>query len=331
MLKRQTLTSLALPVLLAACAARPAGSPQPPADVPSGAWTLAVLPDTQYYARQYPGLLLLQTAWLAQQQGPRDIRFVVQVGDLTDDNSPAQWANVATAFHALQGRVPYAVAPGNHDYGPGGNATTRDTGLDGGLSFAEIAAQSTFGGAMEPGRLENTFHTFEAGGRQWLVLCLEWAPREVAVAWANEVMERHPEHLGILVVHAYLDHLDRRLDHTDPKGLAESNPHGTKTPGERYDGEELWQRLVRKHDFRLVLCGHVTGDGAGYLASRNDRGHVVHQMMTNHQFRQLGGEAWLRLLEFLPDGRTVRARTFSPLYGKYMTEAEQQFEFVMER
>ena len=42
-----------------------------------------------------------------------------------------------------------------------------------------------FGGAMEPGRIENTFHTFHAGDHDYLVLALEWGPRDAVVEWAN--------------------------------------------------------------------------------------------------------------------------------------------------
>ena len=35
-------------------------------------------------------------------------------------------------------------------------------------------------------------------------------------------------------------------------------------------------------------------------------------MLFNAQWAPRGGHGWLRLLEFQPDGRTVRVRTFSP-------------------
>jgi hypothetical protein len=109
------------------------------------------------------------------------------------------------------------------------------------------------------------------------------------------------------------------------------NPHEYRTPGGVHDGEELWQMLVRKHDFAFTLNGHVLGDGTGYLASKNDGGRTTHQILQNYQMRRLGGESYLRLLEFLPDKRTVRVRTYSPLYDKYMLEPDQQFSLAMDR
>ena len=86
---------------------------------------------------------------------------------------------------------------------------------------------------------------------------------------------------------------------------------------------------MRRHDFAFTLNGHVLGDGTGYLASRNDGGRTTHQILANYQMRTLGGESYLRLLEFLPDRRTVRVRTHSPLYDKYMLDADQQYTLAV--
>jgi hypothetical protein len=53
-------------------------------------------------------------------------------------------------------------------------------------------------------------------------------------------------------------------------------------------------------------------------------------MLSNYQMRTLGGEAYLRLLEFRPDGRTVHVKTYSPLYDKYLTSPDQQFAITLD-
>ena len=55
----------------------------------------------------------------------------------------------------------------------------------------------------------------------------------------------------------------------------------------------------------MVLSGHVLNDGLGRLSSTNAFGQVVHQMLVNYQMQALGGEAVLRLIEFLPDGTAL--------------------------
>jgi hypothetical protein len=86
-----------------------------------------------------------------------------------------------------------------------------------------------------------------------------------------------------------------------------------------------------------VLCGHVGGDGVGYLASPNSFGQQVHQLLFNAQFLPLGGQGWLRLLTFLPDGQTVHVRTFSPYFAldgdpatvEWRTGPEDDFTFKL--
>ena len=72
------------------------------------------------------------------------------------------------------------------------------------------------------------------------------------------------------------------------------------------DGEELWQKLVRKNNFALVVCGHVSIHGYGFLVSRNDRGKRVYQMLADYQSRPRGGEAYLRILSSCPTANGPR-------------------------
>ena len=289
-----------------------------------GSWTIAVLPDTQVYSLRHPGLFTLQTDWIVANRDAFDIRYVLHLGDIVNNNTDLEWRRAAAALSRLDGKVPLALVPGNHDYGPSGDASTRDTRMNDHLSFAAAKAMPTFGGAMEDGRLDNTFHRFRAGDRDWIVVALEWGPRDATIEWANDVLRRHPDHKAILITHAYMNNDDRRYDHTSTEHPQLYNPHKYRTPGGVNDGEQLWQKLVRKHDFVLVLNGHVLGDGTGYLASRNDRGRVVHQLLQNFQMRTLGGEGYLRLFEFRPDGRTLVVKTYSPLHDAYLLEPDQQ-------
>jgi hypothetical protein len=53
-------------------------------------------------------------------------------------------------------------------------------------------------------------------------------------------------------------------------------------------------------------------------------------MLSNYQFRNLGGEGYMRLLEFKPDGKTVQVSTYSPLYDSYLTDADQSYSFTLD-
>jgi hypothetical protein len=92
------------------------------------------------------------------------------------------------------------------------------------------------------------------------------------------------------------------------------------------DGEELWNELVSKHEnFILTLNGHVLGDGLGRLTSATPGKREVHQMLVNFQMRPQGGDGWLRLLEFRPDGQTVQVYDYSPTRNERNESPQNQF------
>jgi len=290
-----------------------------------GSSLLAVLPDTQTYSARFPGIFAAQTGWLRARAAELDVRYVVHLGDIVDKDEPRQWRRARDAMRLLDGAVPYALTTGNHDYS---DRRERKTRLNEFFSFEQARAAAGFGGAYRPGELENTYHLFSAGARDFLLLSLEWGPRQSVVDWANRVMEQHQERLGILTTHAYLYEDDRRYDHTDESLRQRHAPHRT-TP-DANDGEELWQKLVRRHRFVMVLSGHVLGDGEGYLESRTDVGSVCHQMLSNYQMRKLGGQGYLRLIEFSPGGGGVKVFTYSPLYDRLLEAKGHELAFELD-
>ena len=147
------------------------------------------------------------------------------------------------------------------------------------------------------------------------------------VDWANKVLQTYADRTAIVVTHAYLFHDNSRYDRI--RDDQPWNPHHyptAKLPGGVSDGEELWNDLISHHgNIAMVLCGHVLGDGAGYLASKGDVGNTVHQMLSNFQMMPGGGRGYMRLLELLPDGKTVQVKTYSPMLDDFMTDDQHQF------
>jgi hypothetical protein len=307
----------------------PTPPPEPRPFTP-GSSVIVALPDTQVYTLRNPGIFDSQTAWIRAHAERLDIRYVFHLGDIVNNNTDREWKNARSSMSLLDGIVSYGMAAGNHDYGPSGDASTRDTGLNTFFSYEEQTKMPGFGGAFEPGKLDNTYHLFELGEHAFIAMVLEWGPRDEVVAWADDVMTAHPDHLGILITHAYLNNNDRRYDHTDLEHPQDFNPHEYDTPGMMNDGEQLWQKLVRRHRFVMTLNGHVLGDGSGYLASTTDLGNVCHQMLSNYQMRDLGGEGYLRILELLPDGRSLIVRSYSPLWDQYMVGSDQYLELELD-
>ncbi|MCC6682564.1 MAG: hypothetical protein IT445_16815 [Phycisphaeraceae bacterium] len=309
-----------------------------PADDPlpmlEGAWTLVVLPDTQNYVKDsaYKDIFTLQTQWIVDQQAARDIHFVLHEGDVVNQNmkdppssgdqtGTQQWINARASMSLLDGVVPYAIATGNHDYGINSSAENRSTQFINSSYFgpgSPYATQATLGGTY--GNTYNSYHTFTAGDVDYLVVALEWSPRDSAVTWANQVVANHPDHRAILVVHTYLDESNTRAaGAVDTQGTAD-DPDGAN------DGEELWQKLVSQHsNFDMVFNGHHLGSGVGYLLSQGVNGNGVHQMFFNTQHIGPAGDGWLRMVEYHPDGKSALVKTYSPYLDQWRTDGKNQF------
>jgi len=152
------------------------------------------------------------------------------------------------------------------------------------------------------------------------------------VAWANEVLSRHPDHHVVVTTHAYLYSDDTRYDYDHLRESQRWNPRayrtalGDEAPAGSYDGEMLWQGLIKRHaSIFLVLSGHVLNDGSGRLTSQGDAGNLVHQLLSNYQMLDEGGLGYLRLLEISGDGTTLRVKTYSPSLGLFATAGDQDF------
>ena len=284
-----------------------------------GSFTIAVLPDTQNYSEFFPDTFIAQTQWIADNRNSRNIACVLLLGDITNRNTPKEWEAAERAMRILDGKVPYVLATGNHDYSANGTCIDRSTLLNEYFPVSSFANLPSFGGTYdrEPNRLENTYHTFSILGRELLVISLEFAPRADVVRWANEVVTRHPQHEAILITHAYLYHDNQRYNWKQVGTKQDWNPHSYGVAAgsdDVMDGEQLWSQLVSKHEnFIMTLNGHVLGDGLGRLKSRAEGGNDVHQLLVNYQMHNRGGDGWMRLLEFRPDGTTVKVCDYSPV------------------
>lgn len=299
-------------------------------------FSMILLPDPQSYikfAANQP-LFDLQTAWIANNVEALNIKSVLCTGDLVEQNEIAmpdgtngdqtsveQWKAVSHSFSRLDGVVPYVVCTGNHDYGYRAsekritnfrkyftverNYYNRNSLVSVGNNYEGIPS------------LENAAYEFSS--REWgkiLVLSLEFAPRDEAIAWAKELIgnDRYKNHKVILLTHSFLDYQGKRFT-TENYEMKDVNY-----------AESVWEKLVYPSaNIKLVICGHecyITdyNQQVSFRTDRNVHGNSVSQMMFNaqtadKQWHGNGGDCWLRILEFMPDGKTISVRTFSPLFA----------------
>jgi hypothetical protein len=295
----------------------------------SGGFGVVVLPDTQYYASAHPEVLDAQTQWIIKERADENLLLVVHEGDIVDEDDPAQWTRASKSLHDLDGVVPYILSAGNHDYRRAGKFVTRQSLIELYFPTVTFSAMPSFGGTFEPNHIENSFHLIDAPGGAWLIVSLEFGPRDTVLQWADRIVKQHPSTPTIVVTHAYLYSDNTRYDHlTRPD--QRWNPHhylDDVVPGSVNDGEEIWRKLIVANDnIRFVLCGHDLEDGVGRLTSRRPDGSQVHQILANYQTLSLGGDGFLRLMLFFPTEHRVALRTYSPFLNSFKTDPDNQFD-----
>lgn len=229
-----------------------------------GKFTLAVFPDTQQEVLPWSNdQFAKRTRYVVDKAAAKDIRFVASVGDNanwggneTEDPAPDQWKVLSDAYRTLDvAGLPYSVAAGNHDVAltcsggklcpslvgnpVGRQAAFRDTRLLN-RTFplgTRVRADGSF-----DNRVENSYRTFSAEGRNWLLLNLEAAPRRSALDWAKNVVATHPRH-NVIVVSHYLK---------SPDGTMDNMSYGSLSTAVVYD------ELINAYpNVKLALGGHI--------------------------------------------------------------------------
>lgn len=343
-----------------------------PALQEEGSFSMILVPDPQSYtkfAANQP-LFELQTAWIAQNINRLNIKAALFTGDMVEQNGKQishplpnpyngdqtgrqQWEAVSRGLSRLDNRLPYVVAQGNHDIGHI-TATDRHSLApefirpERNIKF-EKCLVSTCPNWEGVHTMENSAYEFtdKAWGKI-LVITFEFAPRDEAIEWAKQLTESeaYKEHKVIILTHSWLDTAGNRIKE-EGYTLRPCNW-----------AEAVWQKLVYpSKNICLVLCGHtgaapkIEGDVAktnfkptsSYRVDKAADGRNIPQMMFNSQqgdgdWNGNGGDCWLRILEFKPDGKTIGVRTFSPMFAlskltqhlAWRTAEYDQYEIVIE-
>jgi hypothetical protein len=305
--------------------------------IPLAPVTVVVLPDTQYYSSSHPDIFPAQTRWIVEQKTARNIAVVLHVGDLVDGpGDPAQWTVANSSMRLMDGVLPYVLVPGNHDTDLGNPdpEARRQGPID---SYFAPATMPWITGTMTAGQIENNYALVDIGPQKWLVMGLEFGPRDTVLTWADGVLKAYPALPTIIVTHAYLYGDGNRYNYA-VYGVTQAwyPRYYDFTPAEGInDGEDIWQKLIVPNpNVRLVFCGHQTGSAR--LTSLRADGSPVHQMLSDYQWmtkgepNDLGGSGYLRVLEFDYGKKEIRVQTYSPYLDLFMTDDANQFTLSLD-
>jgi len=273
---------------------------------------IVALPDTQKMSQYNPAAFTAQTQWIVDNLATENIEFVTHLGDVVNNNVPAQWSAATAAMDLLDGAVPYSVSIGNHDYD---TYRTRDEGTEEFVSRfgpSHYAGYSWYKGSNRRG-LDHC-QVFSAGGREWLHLNFEYNPDDESLIWAQRMLDAYPDLPAIVSTHAY-------LSRTGVLGTTDS-AMGDVSNG----GANQWIKFVSHNDqIFMVLNGHYFSgeDGVASTTATNDFGHKVFQLCIDYQWEWDNG--YLRTLEFDLGNNAIYAETFAPHTGATLTGPDDQF------
>jgi hypothetical protein len=303
----------------------PAGSPvatpgPAAAPVPAGAegtdstFTIAVMPDTQTDVFG-SDRITNRAQWLVKNRDALDLRFVLHTGDVVNWDTPdhQQYVNASASLKPLEdAKIPTTLAIGNHDtnaVGEGGSAragvktweAVRDT-----TTFNRYFPPARYGveGTFEPGKIDNNYQLFSAGGEDWMILTLELWARPQAIEWAKQVVAANPGRNVLVMTHAYLD----------ASGSISTSNGGYGSTSPKY----LFDNLISKYpNIKMVFSGHV---GAG--TSRTDTGVNGNKIVSYLGCYHSSTTNPIRLVEIDTKKDTISTRVYSPNNNQTITGAQ---------
>ena len=247
-----------------------------------GDYSLAAIGDTQRIAESGAASCTHISEWLIDNVDTRKIGMTVYLGDTTGayvGTSTEHWDDMLTVIRdataMLDGKVPYHVIPGNHDYNE--KSTWRD--LDKFNDYFNSDRLATpfngYAGAYEVGKTQNTYYTATLGGVKYLFLALEFGPDADMMRWACEVLAAHPDHRAVVSTHGFLDAAGKLYEDGD-YGSADQYWSLYNRDVDATSSGEMWDRYLSKHEnVFMILCGHSTTESVAYKTLVGEHGNTA--------------------------------------------------------
>ncbi len=299
-------------------------------------YAFVIIPDQQVMTYYYPETLTNMYEWIADQIEPENVQMILNLGDMTETNSISDWTRAKAAYDIIAGKAPFMFVPGNHDYeGGGGNqSSSRDSAnMNTYFPLSMFREMETYGGSYSEAMgladdSSNTWQTLEVNGNKYLLVALEFGPRDSVLAWAGDVIAAHPDHQTIVFTHGYLGAEGEHLDGTISGSPTKYNfVHSDTDPAN--DGDGVWDKLISKYEnIVMVLSGHIGVDNVVTNTRIGDNGNEVKEFLIDGQSldMDLEGLGLVAMMNFSNGGQTVEFTYYSTGRGKYMN-AINQFTF----
>ena len=265
--------------------------------------------------------------WIISNKDSKNIQHVFGLGDITDDNTAAQWKYGAQLYGKLgDAKIPYSTILGNHD------ASNNYNSYFGALT----SLVNSIDGTYEEGKIDNYYSKFEVGNHRYMVVGLEYGARDEVLAWANKVVTENGDRRVIVMTHSLFD-LEGNWGEKD-------TPYQTTTSGhyERNNGIEIWNDFISLHEnIILAVSGHITSNFYHPKQYTGVNGNVVNTLLIDPQGTDKANNydtGFVAMFYFSEDGsdvhvecvsttKTLAAQNTNPDSDDIIFQEENQYDF----
>lgn len=284
-----------------------------PLDIVDVGDCVVIVPDIQYYTNNENRFKYLDAIVDYCNDKQKGISFILQTGDVTNNNQSTQWINAYQRFFSqLPNYVPLIFCLGNHDYGDNGSSNIRHSNMPNELTpFRD----ETMVGSL----WDNYLRYVYLGGKKVVVISLEFAPRNEVLDWADNVIKENHDNPVIILTHAFLNNSGALYDATDNKCDNQCSQKYYKM-GSDYinDSKEIFDKIVYNNsNVKMIICGHsLSNNYIECLETKNIYNENVYSIMVNYQHYTSGGAGYIGLLYYNEGVFNLRSfNTVKKTYG----------------
>lgn len=287
-----------------------------------GDYSFAVVGDTQSLQKYHPEKMTNLYDWLVANKDTFNIKYVMGVGDISEDATEAEFNFAKQNIYKLSGQIPFSLVMGNHDkydfkeqgYIP---SDPRDFLFN--KTFYNQTYLSELDGWYGDGDLSCSYNAFEAGNTKWLLMNLDFGPTDQMLAWAKNVIDAHADHKVIIITHAYLYRNGTTLDDGECYAPSRYTPVFN-------DGDQIFDKLVSQcENVKLVIAGHDPHDHIVCTQVEGKNGNKVTQLLIDPQYMDAfyGATGMVALLHFDEANNEMTVRYYSTAKDMYGSENSQ--------
>jgi len=299
-------------------------------------FTIVTLPDTQFYSESYPEIFTEQTNWIVRNTERLNIKMVLHLGDIVNDfKDIEQWERASASMSILDDEVPYMVLPGNHDFLESlpdlddinilNNSYDNYNKYFGTWRFEDYEYYQE---SIPDNENQNSYALLDIEGIKLGFLSLSYYPQKDHYEWGNKVLSDNRDVDFIVSVHDYLDPTVGIFE-SDGPSIGQSFWHGVIKHNDRSSLGEyfFWNRMIRNNEnVFLVVSAHNYDVPEHHNTAIGDKKNRVHQVLSNYQALENGGNGWLRYYTFVPSKDKIKAYSYSPYLDEYGTEFELKYD-----